>query len=351
MGKMSVDLAYRLCYNNRKERVSEGGDKMIGPNLQFDETFFEGEEREGFYVDSIMKRAWASEMEILFEIDRICKKHGLRYFADSGTLLGAVRHKGFIPWDDDIDLTMPRADFEKFLEVAKDELPEGYLLQYRENTEARKEAFLCVRNSSVVSDGEEFLHRFHGCPWITGIDIFPLDLFPRDVEEHETLYLLLRLIYSCMIDSEVDKVEDKEARLAKLEELMHVSFERGEKLYGQLLEYFERVCKMYTDEECDDWIIYPIWIVGRAKPWKKEWFDETIYLPFENMMLPAPKGYDGVLRGWYGDDYMIPKKMCAAHGYPFYKKMQTDYIEYLRQQDVNLKIYEGLFYHLEDYKK
>lgn len=68
------------------------------------------------------------ELDILVEIDRICRKHGLRYWLDFGTLLGAVRHKGFIPWDDDMDISMPYADFIKFQEIAKTELKEQYIL-------------------------------------------------------------------------------------------------------------------------------------------------------------------------------------------------------------------------------
>ena len=72
--------------------------------MLFDDKYFVTEEIEGFIVDSTMKRAWAAQMEIMQEIDKICRENNLQYYAAWGTLLGAVRHKGFIPWDDDIDI-------------------------------------------------------------------------------------------------------------------------------------------------------------------------------------------------------------------------------------------------------
>ena len=66
--------------------------------------FFEAEEREGFFVSSMMKRYWAAQLKVLSDVARVCKKHNIRWFADCGTLLGAVRHGGYIPWDDDLDI-------------------------------------------------------------------------------------------------------------------------------------------------------------------------------------------------------------------------------------------------------
>ena len=77
------------------------------------EDYFREEWREGFFIENKMKRAWAAELEVLEEIDRICKKHKIQYFADSGTFLGAVRHQGFIPWDDDLDIVLLKRDCKR----------------------------------------------------------------------------------------------------------------------------------------------------------------------------------------------------------------------------------------------
>ena len=84
--------------------------------LQFPDSYFEDEVRDGFYVPSMIKRAWATAMDVLCEVDRICCKYNIKYYAEWGTLLGAVRHAGFIPWDDDLDIGMMRTDYRKFCE-------------------------------------------------------------------------------------------------------------------------------------------------------------------------------------------------------------------------------------------
>ena len=92
--------------------------------MQFEREFFYDEVRDGFYIPGMMKRLWGAELTILSEVDRICKKHEIPYYADGGTLLGAVRDGQFIPWDDDIDIMMLREDYNRFVQVVQQELPE-----------------------------------------------------------------------------------------------------------------------------------------------------------------------------------------------------------------------------------
>ena len=85
--------------------------------MEFSKEYFWDEVRDGFYVSGIMKRSLAAQMEVLGEIDKVCKRHNIRWFADCGTLLGAVRHGGVIPWDDDVDIAIPLKDYFRFQKI------------------------------------------------------------------------------------------------------------------------------------------------------------------------------------------------------------------------------------------
>ena len=90
--------------------------------INYDESYFQPEDRDGEHLKGMEKRFWASTMESLEQVDKICKRHNITYFGYYGTLLGAVRHGGFIPWDDDMDIAMFRKDYNRFIQYAKEEL-------------------------------------------------------------------------------------------------------------------------------------------------------------------------------------------------------------------------------------
>lgn len=143
--------------------------------LQFPDSYFEDEVRDGFYVPSMIKRAWATALDVLCEVDRICCKYNIKYYAEWGTLLGAVRHAGFIPWDDDLDIGMMRTDYRKFCEVAPKEFNESFQI-FTFNTQKDFHHFLArVVCKNRICFEDEHLRRFHGFPYIAGLDIFVHD--------------------------------------------------------------------------------------------------------------------------------------------------------------------------------
>ena len=113
------------------------------------------------------------ELEILLEIDRVCREHGIKYFLDSGTMLGAARHGGFIPWDDDIDISMLRDDYDRFLEIAQDSLGDKYYVQTRKTDPTSFASFAKVRkNGTSCIERTVELGGSHTGIWV---DIFPFD--------------------------------------------------------------------------------------------------------------------------------------------------------------------------------
>lgn len=178
--------------------------------VYFPDNYFEKEIRNGFEVSSMMKRAWAGQIEVLSVIREICERHNILWFADYGTLLGAVRHKGFIPWDDDMDIGMTRDNLNNFIKYAKDELPDEYKLLCMDLEPQYDSLIVRVVNSTSVSMDKERLYKFHGCPYVLGIDIFPLDYLSRDEEERKLHIQIIGIILGAvdaMSSPEADPLE------------------------------------------------------------------------------------------------------------------------------------------------
>lgn len=266
--------------------------------IPFERDFFRGEEREDFFVEPLMKCIWAAEMEVLCEINQICIDHDLHWFADWGTLLGAVRHKGFIPWDDDMDICMFRSDYNKFIHFAQTELPSGFQLLSPYTSDDWDQPHFLVNNTSGNNYSLEHLAAFHACPFSVGVDIFPLDALPSEPEGTALCTLSSALLYySRQVSIDLAEVMDA---LPTLEELCHTQFDPSGNLKNQLLRAADKACQCYDISECDYVTNYAVHAL-RPIPLQKEWFAETIRIPFENIMVYAPKEYDKVLTVYYND--------------------------------------------------
>lgn len=303
--------------------------------IQFPDDFFEPEVRLDFHIDSKMKHVWAMEMEVLAEIDRICQKHKLKYFAYSGTLLGAIRHGGFIPWDDDIDIAMKREDYKKFAQIVTSELPEGwkyFSIYTDENWDA---AFSRIVNTTMVNASEEHLKKNHGCPFIVGVDIFPLDYLAPDEKEADIVYLLLQHISGTAWKIRKNDTEELEKCLAEIEEMCKVKFVRDHTLLRQLLKLMDAVGSLYSEKEADRLISVSFSQLKSVIPcYQKEWFAECIHVPFENITVAVPVGYDEVLKVAFGEDYMVPvRNVEGGHDYPFFKDQDRFLQEMLEKQE------------------
>ncbi len=287
--------------------------------MVFTEEYFQGEERDGFYVKPLMKRVWAAQLEILKVIEEICKKYQIKYFAYSGTLLGAVRHQGYIPWDDDMDIGMLRGDYDRFCQYARSELPEGWFLLETQPTMIR------VMNSDTIRVDQEFLDQFYGCPYMMGVDIFCWDSVPQDRKtEQIVVNLFWGIAYLAVYWDEYKESEKcaweeaREAGVKNIENMTGYHFDWNQPMKEQLAYLADRVMAMYWDEQCEE--VSRTFILHERPDFRipKSCLDKIIEVPFENTTIPIPEGYDLLLRLDYGDDYMTPMK-DDFHSYPFFK--------------------------------
>lgn len=287
--------------------------------IEFSEKYFEGEERDGFFVEEMMKRAWAAQMKVLDEIGRVCKKYNLTYFADCGTLLGAVRHHGFVPWDDDMDICMKPRDYRRFLEVAPAELPGSFKVLSLYTHNEYDEIFARVVNSSKINASQEWLQEWYGCPFACGVDIFPLNYMPEDKEELQIQKNLYKIVRSAWASCE-KKTEELEKVLKSVEELCGVTLDRAGDLKRQLAYLMESIRTMYDEEEKGE--LTKLHTSLKKERWHvpQEAYAKAVPMCFEGMEISVPVGWELVLKAQYGEDYMTPVRGGQKHDYPFYKK-------------------------------
>lgn len=232
------------------------------------------------------------ELVILLEVDRVCKENNIKYFLSSGTLLGAVRHKGFIPWDDDVDIMMSLVEYRKFIKIAPKALNKNYFLQCCD-TDLWYQPFSKVRMNSTtaIEKSYEGIHFNQGV-WI---DIFPLvgvKNDPKWIDKRNKAVdgrnLLLQDCFFEKTDNLSLKLKFIKSLPLRLRRLIVKAMDRY--IYKDLNKY--EYCGM-------------IWGFKIAAKFKSCIFEESTDVEFEGHMLPAPKRWDEYLSETYGD-YMTP---------------------------------------------
>ncbi len=260
----------------------------------------------------IFKKIHEKELYILDEFVRICTKHNLKYFLYGGTLLGAVRHKGFIPWDDDIDIVMPREDYDKFAEIVHGELGEEFFYQNNMIEPDFNLLFSKIRlNNTYVRE-----EKFDGKNMHQGIfiDILPLDLFPKKSRIAESLLLEKFFVLNCAC--QIGRCSSKNL-LSKL--LFRAYMLLPNRILQKKRDKFIRsVCK-------DDKTEFICSFGSHYRPIKrrvllKEWFEDTgLKMEFEGRMYSVPKGWEEYLVHLYGPNYMeLPPENERVNHFDFY---------------------------------
>ena len=291
--------------------------------MKFEREFFYDEVQDGFYIPGIMKRAWGAELTILSELDRICNQYDIPYYADGGTLLGAVRNGQFIPWDDDIDIMMLRKDYDKFKEVLKDELAKELSL-YTLETQDNHYSFFTTLSTHDVDVHSGLLRKYREYPFIASVDIFVIDELSKKPEEEERRKRVLMGFLAILnrLKKNPEKDDTFHEELKKLENLISVHFDRDLPLERQLYREIEKELIQYNGKGGERFACIPWYILHEDCSYPKTAFDKRKRIPFYTASLPVPEDYDAVLRAEYGD-YHRKVKAGGAHNYPYFKKFNT----------------------------
>lgn len=238
--------------------------------------------------DIVLAKLHAYEQEMLDEIARICDKYALRYYLIAGTLLGAVRHQGFIPWDDDLDIAMPREDYLKFIEICKTELHANYYLQCYQTDNDWNRIFAKIRmnNTVFLEPGYGHLSRNTGI----FIDIFPLDVGKK----HGRLYEKIKNKYVKVIKAHI-RMATGEIPMNRIHTLMakviplRLFFSAREKWFHKKGDFYINYGSNYGT-------------IKQTMPIR--WYDPAIKLEFEGKEYSVPHEYKAILQSIFGKNYM-----------------------------------------------
>lgn len=240
-------------------------------------------------------------LEILTEVDRICTKHNIKYILDGGTMIGAVRHNGFIPWDDDLDIAMLREDYEKLLEVCKTELSDQFLWHSAELESKHPLNFTKLRKKGTVYKER----RFASLDVEQGIfiDIFPID----DVDRRKMKFQLSMLSFIHIVKFTKMKLYKKKKRIFLLPFCL---------IPKKTLDRWAKAL-MVMGNKNKSAEVYKFCHAGKMKPvYPRSLYEDVIRHPFCGKEFYIPRDYDLFLRERYGDYMQLPpeEKRIMAHG-------------------------------------
>ncbi len=252
-----------------------------------------------------------ANLKILKEIDRICRKHGIQYLLDSGTLLGAIRHKGFIPWDDDADVAFTRSNYQAFLQVVRAELPDDMELLEPKDLRGGKAFYdftaRIIYKKSRTHDDTAEMKYYEGRLNHLWVDLFTIDELPENKLSSTVTLLLHTVIYGLAMGHRYQVDLKKYSLLngicvgilALAGKLIHMSVLRKLQYWAAVKDRKGKSGLRYYSNYQPDYLYVTL---------KKEWCEQTVDLEFEDTKLMAPKGWHEVLTWIYGDYKKLPPK-------------------------------------------
>ena len=283
--------------------------------IELPDHFLDEEVRCGYIVTEKQKKIWAVELDLLAEFMRVCDKYDLKWFVGYGSLLGVVRHKGFIPWDNDIDIAITRQSFNRLCEVASEEFQEPYFLQTPVTEEGRYFKILCKFCNSMTTGASEM-------EWLQGIncglflDLFILDEIPDD--DRLVLKMFDRMNYFKHFTRFYSPYPRHDNLVGKIKNLVWTLLWKyryqscgGDVLFVKLGNFLSQ----YSGKQSRRWMALEVDPI-RSLHLDKAMWSETLMADMEFLKVPIPNGYDWILKDHYGDYMLLPPvEMRKNHEY------------------------------------
>lgn len=237
------------------------------------------------------------QVEMLKELDRVCRKNHIKYAIDGGTLLGAVRNGRFIPWDDDIDVRMLRSEYEKFAQIARQDLNPDVFFQNYKTDKGYPWLYGKLRKNgtSAVRVGQEKLNMHSG----VFIDIFPCDGVPDNricqAIQKRLAFLCRKILYARVAKELTEKLSEK-------------VFWTAVSLIPCGTAHFlsEILSKAFCEKKCSLVGCLGLHGVEESEGFPKELFEDLVEISFEGYNFSAPRNWGEILRRYYGENYMVP---------------------------------------------
>ncbi len=244
------------------------------------------------------------EFNILLAVAEFCEEHNLTYFLAYGTLIGAVRHEGFIPWDDDVDIMMPRKDYDYLICNFNQCMKDTHYRAIVPFSKHAKHSILKIGDNRTVKTEPEYHYRSGKETGMIDIDVFPLDGVPEEISQYENWYKKLHHLYTAFfVKQRTFKNLNNREKIKTLIKKMHYHYSFTKK---EIIKQTQQLHQKFPFDECNYvGCIESCWN-SKKNRFKKEWFEEYTLLKFCNHELRAPIGYHEILSQMYGDYMQLP---------------------------------------------
>lgn len=310
---------------------------MVELKIDLPEDFLLEEVRDGYFVSKEMKEIWAVQLDLLNEFMRVCDENQIEYYMDAGTILGAVRHKGYIPWDDDIDVMMMREEYDKLCSVAEKEFNHPFFFQTEYTDKGSLRGHAQLRNSEttgILKSEADYKFKFNQGIFL---DIFPIDVVPNSEKKFEqqlrkvAMYRKKARQFASVTCLYTGRHKKKYVYYVKkiLHFLLTGPFKYMEK-YEKNYKKSEKWCSRYNSEKTEYVAKYfCIPMNKKRRVWPRKDFESKVYMPFEMLSVPVPIGYEDILERFYGNwkEYVIG---TSTHGGVIFD-VNKSYLEYIKK--------------------